>query len=231
MYRGKAHIKNQVLLLRQDGYSYELIKQKTGVSKSTLSDWLHNLPYTPNDEVKKRMLRGQLKSAKTLRGLRINRILKTKEISKHELGKVTKRDLMLLGIGLYIGEGSKYDRGFIQFSNSDPKVIKLAMSWFTKILNVGINNFYLIVHCYPDNNVDKIIKFWSDLTNVPIYQFEKTYIDRRTNKSARNKRKLKHGTLHVRIRGLTEKFAREAIYQKVLAWIEIVENYNFAGIV
>ncbi|MEK7498134.1 MAG: hypothetical protein AAB656_04420 [Patescibacteria group bacterium] len=231
MPKGKGHLKNFAISLRQQGYSYELIKEKTGVSKSTLSNWLKLLPYKANQEVIERISRGQKKSSETLRTLRLERIRRAKKIAVLELGQISKRDLLLLGIGLYIGEGSKYDRGFIQFTNSDPKVIKLMMAWFTQILNLNLSNFYMRLHLYPDNKEKEAISFWSNLTMVPVRQFGKTYVDKRTNKLQKNRGKLLYGTLHIRIRGLGEKFARVGLYHKILGWIELIENNEFAGIV
>jgi uncharacterized protein YjcR len=41
--------------LRQQGYSYNLIYDRLGVSKSTLSYWFKDLPFAPNDEVLERI--------------------------------------------------------------------------------------------------------------------------------------------------------------------------------
>ena len=121
MFHGKSHLKNDAILLRQSGYSYSLIKSKIGVSKSTLCDWLKNIPFIPNKETLERMSRGRVKSSLTLTKNKEIRIENCSHVAIKELGKLTKRDLMLLGIGLYIGEGAKGRIGTLQFSNSDPK--------------------------------------------------------------------------------------------------------------
>lgn len=213
MPKGKSNLKSKAILLRQEGYSYELIKNKIGVSKSTLCDWLKDVPFEANAETLERMSHGHIKSTMTIKALKQKRDQETQNLAKIELGKLNDRDLMMLGIGLYIGEGGKYEKGFVQFSNSDPKVINLVMKWFTKCLGINTKNFYMIVHAYPDNNIDRVLKFWSELTKVSINQFGKTYIDVRTNKSNKNKGKLRHGTLHVRVRGL-QKYKRVALFQK-----------------
>lgn len=227
----KIYLKAKVQLLRSEGYSYELIKQMTGVSKSTLCVWLKKIPFIPNSKTIERMSRGQIKSAETNRELKIIRDQKAKDLARLELDKISKRDLMMIGIGLYIGEGAKYRKGCIQFSNSDPKVISLAMNWFNKALDIPIYQFRAVIHIYPDNKIEDALKYWSKVTEIPINQFSKTYIDLRSNKSVKNKRKLPHGTLHIRIRALGNKEFGTFLYQKILSWIDIVENYNFAGIV
>ncbi len=231
MFRNRNPMKDEAVSLRQMGYSYGLIKEKIGVSKSTLCGWLKLLPYKPNSEVLERMERGRQKSSEKLRKSRLKRIRRAREIARSELGQISKRDLMLLGIGLYIGEGAKYDRGFTQFTNSDPKVVKIMMNWFIQILGLSHDNFYLRLHIYPDNKVEQTIKFWSSTTGIPVNQFGKPFIDRRVKKSSKSKRKLPHGTLHIRIRGLGKEFAWVGLYQKILAWIELIERQNFAGIV
>lgn len=50
-----------------------------------------------------------------------------KILAKNELGRMTKIDLWILGIGLYLGEGNKsYEN--VSFSNSDPETIKIIVA-------------------------------------------------------------------------------------------------------
>jgi hypothetical protein len=44
----KQLIKEKAIKLRKEGYSYTYIMKHVAVSKSTLSDWLYNIPFTPN---------------------------------------------------------------------------------------------------------------------------------------------------------------------------------------
>jgi len=55
--------KKEALKLRRAGYSYTMIREKLGVSKSTLSNWLINIPFRPNREVIKKIGQAKLKSA------------------------------------------------------------------------------------------------------------------------------------------------------------------------
>ena len=43
-------VREAAITLRQKGYSYPYISRETGLSKSTLSGWLTDVPYTPNQE-------------------------------------------------------------------------------------------------------------------------------------------------------------------------------------
>lgn len=51
----KVELKEKAVSLRKRGYSYSLIKKYVPVSKSTLTEWLKNIPYTENQEVVNRI--------------------------------------------------------------------------------------------------------------------------------------------------------------------------------
>lgn len=88
----------------------------------------------------------------------------------------------MLGIGLYIGEGSKTQE-IVRIVNSEPEVICLAIRWFEEGLGLNKSNFAPIIHLYPDNNVQKSLTFWSQITGIPLSQFGKTQIDTREKKT------------------------------------------------
>ena len=217
-------IKNKAFSLRNKGYSYNLIADKIGMSKSTLSCWFKDIPFSPNKLVLKRIKTGPYISGQKSHEKRVRNILKIRELAKKELGIISKRDLWMVGIGLYIGEGSKtYET--IRIINSDPKVITLTIKWFKNICNLEIKNITIAIHLYPDNDVNKCLEFWSKTTGLPIEQFRKTQIDRRIDKSNKKKRKLPYGTAHLTIvsNGNTERGVN--LHRKITGWIEGILEY------
>ena len=118
--------------MRDAGYSYNMINERIGVSKSTLSNWFKDRLFVPNKAVLKRIQFGPIKSATKSHNKKVKEINELKEIGAKEIGHLSKRDLWILGIGLYIGEGAKTTES-IRIINSDPEVIKLAMRWFKEI--------------------------------------------------------------------------------------------------
>ncbi len=223
--------KKQAFKLRLKGFSYNLIHKKLGVAKSTLSDWFREVPYTPNDQVLKRIKFGPLRSAEKRHNEKVQAITDTRQIGIKEIGKLSKRDLWLLGLGLYIGEGTKsYE--IIRIINSNPEVIKLAVHWFKNICCLDEKNITIALHLYPDNNELACIKFWEKVTGLPRTNFRKTQIDRRKDKKAIKKQKLPYGTAHVTIvsNGDSEKGVR--LYRKMEGWIlGALTQINNAGIV
>jgi len=213
-------LKLKAIKLRNAGYSYSIIRDKTGVSKSTLSNWLTFIPFQPNQEVLEKVGKAKLKSALYKQNLKFENIAKMKTEAEKDIGLLSERDLFMLGIGLYMGEGSK-SLEQVSVTNSDPVIIKTAIQWFRKFLKLETKNFTLAIHAYPDTNLVESMNFWSKETKIPKVQFSKIVIDNRKNKSPLNKRKLLYGTVSLRIKnGGTIIPGVKGLHRKIMGWIE-----------
>lgn len=212
-------IKKMALKLRNGGYSYNLISQKLGIAKSTLSCWFKDKPFNPNKVVLKRIKLGPFRSGKIRHDNKLNNIIEIKKAAKIELGEISQRDLWILGIGLYIGEGSKSYED-VRIINSNPEIIKLAVHWFKKICKIDNKNFTLTIHLYPDNNINQCLKYWSNLTSIPLNQFRKSQIDKRENKSWKKKSKLPYGTAHLSVISKGNPEFGVKLHRKIIGWIE-----------
>ncbi len=198
-----------------------MIISRLGVAKSTLSSWLKEVPYKPNETIRQRVKSGLMRSVETRNQNRIKSIKSAKQYGKKEIGVLSQRDLMMLGLGLYIGEGSKlYEQ--VRVINSDPDIIRLAMRWFREVCGVGEDNFSIAIHLYPDTSISEVKKFWSDITGIRLRQFGKTQVDRRLNKSLKKKRKLPYGTAHITIKSLGDKRLGVELHRRIIGWIEAV---------
>lgn len=215
----KKGLREKATQLRKWGWSYNVISTRLGVSKSSLSDWLKEIPYTPNQEVRKRIREGPLKTVILKHRQRLESIRNAKELAMQEFGTLSKRDLFMLGMGLYIGEGAKLYES-VRIINSDPRVIQLAIKWFREICGLDIKNFSLAIHMYPDTPQKKTLEFWTKLTGVPLSQFGKTQIDKRLNKSNKKQRKLPYGTAHITIKSCGLSKHGVFLHRKIIGWIE-----------
>lgn len=214
--------------MRQRGWSYNVIAEKIKVSKSTLSAWLRHIPYTPNKTVTKSIRLGPAKSAALSKQRKIERITLACQLATNELERITQRDLWMLGIGLYLGEGSKKFEN-VRLANSDPKIIKLMLAWFLITCRVPQKNISLRLFAYPDTNIKKAFYFWRKVTGLPSQAFLKTQIDRRTKKRNYKWSALPNGTLHVIVYSRGVKEFGVALHHKIMGWIKAV--HNNAGIV
>jgi len=217
----KPSTKNKATELRKRGYSYNYIAQKINVSKSSLSSWLADVPYTPNQETIDRIGKARAKSGQVKSQQKLNSILKAREVAKKDIGILTRRDLFMLGLGLYIGEGSKADN-LVRIVNANPKVILLAIRWFKEVARLSNENFSIRIHLYPDNNIEECLNFWSKVTGLLRKQFQKTQIDLRKNKKKTKKGKLPYGTAHLTVKSNGRKELGVFLSRRVAAWIEEV---------
>lgn len=223
-------LRTEAQKLRDTGYSYNMINAKLGIAKSTLSNWFKDRLFTPNQEVLQRIQYGPIISGERAHNKRVQEIQRMKNLGIQELGNLSKRDLWLLGLGLYIGEGNK-SHETICIVNSDPKVIGLAIKWFKDVCGLKNENITVAIHLYPDNNIWECFKFWGKVTGIPIENFRKIQIDTRKDKLLIKNRKLPYGTAHIRVicKGDSEKGVK--LFRKLLGWIEGALSQIDAGIV
>src|SRR3989344_1051907 len=210
--------KEKAIKLRDSGYSYKMIGHSLGIPKSTLSNWFKDKPFIPNKEVLNRIQYGPIKSAEKSHNRKVAEIEKLLAVGTKEVGILSKRDLWLLGIGLYIGEGTKtYEN--VRIVNSDPVIAKLAIKWFKEICHIDNTNITVTLHIYSDNDIKKSIRHWSSVLNLPVSNFRKTQIDLRKGKSTIRTKKLPFGTAHINIiaNGNPENGVR--LHRKLMGWI------------
>lgn len=203
--------------LRRQGYSYSMINQKLGISRGTMSYWFKDKPFKPNEEVQAR-IKGSLSIGVRSHNRRVAEIATLRQKGIEELGELSARDLWLLGIGLYIGEGAKTTEA-IRIVNSDPAVIRLSIKWLTEACGLASDNLTVSLHVYPDNDVEACKVYWQKITGLPRENFRWVSVDRRVNKQAAHAGKLPYGTAHVTVRtnGDPEKGVR--LFRRMTGWI------------
>ncbi len=214
----KPHEK--ALKLRKKGYSYSHISTETGLSKSTLSYHLRDVLFTPNKKTALKIGSARARASETKARQKRNSILEAKKLAHRDIGHLTKRDILMLGLGVYIGEGSK-TQDLIRVVNSDYRVINVFIRWlimfgFTK------RNFAIRIHAYPDTNIRETTLFWTDKTGLTQEQFQKPCIDRRVNKDRKRSGKHQYGTAHVTVRSNGDKAFGVAFSRRISAWMEEV---------
>lgn len=216
----KKILRFRAIQLRERGWSYNVIKKRLGVSKSSLSLWLRDLPYEPNATVRRRTREGPLAAAKRRMKKRLESTLLIKKHAAKELGTITIRDLFVLGIGIYMGEGMKsFDS--VRVVNADPNIICLAVRWFKEICGLGTQHLHMVIHLYPDVIIVDALDYWSKMSGIPVCQFGKTQIDVR-KKTAKKQGKLPYGTAHLSIRSCGEKRFGVVLHRRIMGWIDAV---------
>ncbi len=194
-------LRTEAIKLRLRGYTYGQIKRELNLAKSTLSGWLKNLPLSEEaldnlskNKVISRDIRVE-RFRQTARSKWISRLSKVLEIQQRETLPLTDKELFLAGVFLYWGEGSK-QRGVVAISNTDPRVIKFALYWMTKILKVSIDKIKVRLHLYSDMDLEAETDFWSNSLGISKIQFKRPYIKKTTRKDVAYK-SFGHGTCNL----------------------------------
>ena len=226
----KVHAKTAAIELRKAGNSYNHIATSVGVSKGTLAVWLADVPYAPNLETIERIGKARATSGQVKSRLKRESFQRARVEAHADIRVFSRRDLFMLGLGLYIGEGAKSTQqtGFV---NSNPAIINLIIKWFIKAVGLKKENLRMLLHIYPDCNEEESLQFWSDATTIPRSQFLRTVVDWRKDKKAFKSGKLPHGTAHIRVNSLGEKRFGVFLARKILAWSDEVLGTKNAGVV
>lgn len=191
--------RQKAIELRLLGKTYSEIRRELSLPKSTLSDWLTKYPLSENQlkllqkSIKKNKELAIEKYRNTMRLKREKRLRETYIVQSKELLPLTKRELEIAGYFLYWGEGQKRFNGPVGINNTDPKVVKFALYWFTQILMIPNSKIRVLLHLYKDMNIKEEMNYWSKEIKIPLSQFYKPYI-KESNKSSLTHKGFGHGT-------------------------------------
>ncbi len=216
-------VRERAFALRAEGHSYSHIAMVTGLSKSTLSAWLAEIPYEPNTETTHRIGLARSRAGRTQHLRKRASLEEARLLAKKDVGTLSDRDLFMVGVGLYLGEGSKSIEN-IRIVNADPRIIVLGVHWLTRICGLSLKNFSMTIHMYPDNDEKECLRHWSLVTSIPLEQFKKSQVDERVDKLAKKKGKCKYGTAHLSVVSHGEKRFGVFLFRRIAGWMEEVYN-------
>lgn len=215
-------LENQkAVILRKKGISIKKIAKKLHISSSTASKWLKNVELS--QELKDRLYKN---AHDPFYGRRKDHVMnqikkKEKEIKKEKLlgikniGKLTKRELFITGVGLYWAEGFKKDRR-LGFANSDPSMIKLFIKWLTGCCNVPKDQIRLRIGLNISHNhrINEVEKYWSELTEIPLNHFQKPFFQKFKWKKKYPNENNYFGVLRIRANKQLK------LFRRISGWIE-----------
>lgn len=185
----KEIVKNKIEAiknLRSRGYSFPEIAQALHIAKSTAFRYGHSTP------IKAKFI--NIWSEKRGGASKRRKLLKERlfyEEMKSLVSKLSAREKMLFISALYWAEGNKKDLILI---NSDPDLIRVFVNGIKDTFNISEDRFKANIRIHSDLAEDECLKFWSDITNIPISNFLKSEII-----DGKKKGKLQYGMCRVRI--------------------------------
>ena len=157
-YRGKVKQQEQARALRARNLTLADIARILGVSKSSVSLWVRDVPFTPS-----RRRYGSQRRRQPLRERKLREIEELNREGVVRIGMLGDQAFLAAGTALYAGEGSKAD-GEVNFANSDPEMVRFFCAWLR-----------VRVYLHLGLDLESVEEFWSKLTQVPRRQFRKPY--------------------------------------------------------
>jgi hypothetical protein len=138
-------------------------------------------------------------------------------LSYDKLAKFTnhQRKLLIAGLMLYWAEGSKANKFTVDFANSDEKMLRLFIRMLREIYRVTEKRLRIYLYCYLNQDVNKIIDFWSKKLKVPKGQFSKPYI--RKDFKIEKIGKMPFGLVHIR-------YSDKKLHRQIMTDIGIISS-------
>jgi len=164
--------------MRQSGFSLNEISKESRIAKSTASLWLSNVKLSPtaSRRIKDKQTLGRQKAIISRKKMNKDWEEKLKKNTMKMVKKIkfSKEIAKLCCSLIWWCEGNKND-STVRFTNSDPTLIKdfLYLLRFGFLINES--KFRALIHLHGYHNEKDQMKFWSEVTNIPLNQFYKSY--------------------------------------------------------
>lgn len=216
----RSLFKNRAIELRRHGRSVKDIAQELGVAKSTASLWVRDVILTIEqlEQLKKSQIkgreRGRIIGALVQKQARLKRIEEAKVEGRRTISSISKREMLLVGLALYAGEGNKTRE--VRFCNSDPKIINFMINWLIICFGINRNQIRLAVGINEAHRSRELLvkDYWSKTTNLPLSCFVKTSFKKTSSHKIYENFNEHFGTLDVRI------LQSKGLYYKIGGLIE-----------
>ena len=170
-YRGKLKERERARQLRAAAWTLQAIADELGVAKSSVSLWVRDVSFTPRPVGGSRARR---LGPNVLQRRKQDEIERLMEEGRRRIGQLSDRDLLIAGVALYAGEGSKTD-GQVNFANSDPKQVALFCHWLRTLFEIDEARLRVRLYLHEYLDLTAAIAFWSQVTGIPPTQFGKPY--------------------------------------------------------
>jgi hypothetical protein len=171
-YRGKVKEQAKARQLRAQNRTLADIAKALGVSRSSVSLWVRDVPFTPSLQL--RGIRGPHRRPHPAHEAKLRQIEELNRQGKERIETLSEEAFFVAGVALYAGEGGKTD-GSVRFPNSDPEMVRFFCAWLRRFFSVDESRLRASVYLHEGFDMDAVEGFWSALSGIPRRQFGKPY--------------------------------------------------------
>jgi len=212
------NLKLKARQLRLEGKSIREIERELQVARSNVSNWVRDVELT-KVQLDELALRSHSKITiekrresrlKNEAALRMPYILE----GRKDINQLESVDLFMLSLGIFMGEGGKTNRGSIQLSNTDPRIIQIFVKFLLNDCGFQIQKLHGHVGIHRHLNRKAAEMYWSKISGIPLSQFMKTtYQHSKRGKGERDK--LPYGTFSIVVHDTKKRIKLEGWIQGV----------------
>jgi len=167
-YRGKLREQELARELRARNLTLQDIADQLGVSKSSVSLWVRDVPFTPSKRQYGPNRPNRLHDEK------LAQIAELNQAGLDRIGHLSDDAFLAAGAALYAGEGSKRD-GKVVFANSDPAMVRFFCLWLRRYFEIDETRLRARVYLHEGLDIDAAHAHWSAVTEIPLDQFHAPY--------------------------------------------------------
>ncbi len=217
----KPLLRRRARQLRQQGLGIKTIAHKLKISSSTVSLWCRDIQLTlaqiktleqrNHDPFYGRRLAYILHQQHK----RQQKIIYLRQKGIKEIGRLTPKELFLIGVSFYWCEGFKKDNQ-VGFANSDPFLLKLFLIWLKNCCHIPKSRLKLRVTANElyRNKIESIESYWSKTLDISKSQFQKPFFQKVQWKKIYDHPEDYHGVLRIRVSRSTD------FLHQIHGWIE-----------
>jgi hypothetical protein len=140
-----------------------------GVSRSSVSVWVRDVPFTPSP--RRYGLQRRTHPAHTAK---LRQIEELDELGIQRIGTLDEHAFLVAGVALYAGEGAKGD-GVVKFANTDHRMVALFCSWLRHFFVIDESRLRVQVYLHEGLDLEAAERHWGRVTGVPRTQFRAPY--------------------------------------------------------
>ncbi len=181
----KKDLQLKTIELRKLGHSVKELHEEIGVSKSTISKWIQTVPLSQKAQkrLRDRSTKARIKAEETIREKTRQKNIVARDFANDTLdsSKIDQNIQAVLCSMIYYCEGNKELKG-VTFTNSDPGLIRSFLVLFRNSFSLDEGKFRVLMHLHDYHNEKEQKLFWSNITQIPYNQFNKSYIKKSEHK-------------------------------------------------
>ena len=212
------------------GLDYDDIAAALGVSKSSVSLWVRDMPRPERlsyEECRKRSAEGSRLYWEAERPAREARREEVRAAAAGQIGVLSKREILIAGAIAYWCEGAKSKphrrQEHVVFINSDPALIKFFLRFLDEA-GVAPAQLRFRVHIHETADVAAAEEFWRGVTGAGSAQFHRTGLKRHNPQTVRkNVGADYHGCLIIGVRQSAD------LYRRIEGWVRAAIRHGLSS--